>query len=92
MKNTSKIVVIATIVALSLMLICSPAMAKAKYTLKFNHVLSPKDPFHAGFKKWAKAVKDRTKGEPRGPVRSQGASERLSGRTRSIPSPWPPGT
>jgi tripartite ATP-independent transporter DctP family solute receptor len=63
MKNTRKIIVLATVVALSLLLVYPPAMAKAKYTLKFNHVLSPKDPFHAGFKKWAKAVEERTKGE-----------------------------
>lgn len=54
---------LATVVALSLLLVYSPAMAKAKYTLKFNHVLSPKDPFHAGFLKWAKAVEERTKGD-----------------------------
>jgi tripartite ATP-independent transporter DctP family solute receptor len=63
MRNTSKIIVLATVLALSLLLVYSPAIAKAKYTLKFNHVLSPKDPFHAGFKKWAKAVEERTKGE-----------------------------
>ena len=34
-----------------------------KYTLKFNHVLGPKEPYHDGFMKWAKAVEERTKGE-----------------------------
>jgi TRAP-type C4-dicarboxylate transport system substrate-binding protein len=63
MRNISKIFVLATVVALSLMLVHSPAIAKATYTLKFNHVLSPKDPFRAGFKKWAKAVEERTKGD-----------------------------
>jgi tripartite ATP-independent transporter DctP family solute receptor len=36
--------------------------AAAKYVLKFNHVLAPTDPFHAGFTKWAKAVNERTNG------------------------------
>ena len=32
------------------------------YSLKFNHVLGPKEPFHDGFMKWAKRVQDRTNG------------------------------
>ncbi|MBM4278179.1 MAG: C4-dicarboxylate ABC transporter, partial [Deltaproteobacteria bacterium] len=40
----------------------TPAFGQAKYTLKFNHVLSPREPYHAGFQKWAKAVEERTKG------------------------------
>lgn len=41
----------------------SAAAAQAKtYTLKFNHVLGPKEPFHDGFTNWAKAVDARTKG------------------------------
>lgn len=40
-----------------------PALAQAKtYTLKFNHVLGPKEPYHDGFLKWAKRVEERTKG------------------------------
>jgi len=61
--NTRKLITLATVLALSLLLAYSPAMAKATYTLKFNHVLSPKDPFHAGFLKWAEAVEKRTKGD-----------------------------
>jgi tripartite ATP-independent transporter DctP family solute receptor len=38
------------------------AQAQQTYTLKFNHVLGPKEPYHEGFQKWAKAVADRTKG------------------------------
>ena len=39
------------------------ALAQApKYTLKFNHVLGPKEPYHAGFQNWAKRVEERTKG------------------------------
>ncbi len=40
----------------------TPALGQPKYTLKFNHVLSPREPYHAGFLKWAKAVEERTKG------------------------------
>jgi tripartite ATP-independent transporter DctP family solute receptor len=34
-----------------------------KHTLKFNHVLGPKEPYHDGFLKWAKSVEERTKGD-----------------------------
>src|SRR4030042_4811548 len=40
----------------------TPAFGQPKYVLKFNHVLGPKEPYHAGFQKWAKAVEERTKG------------------------------
>lgn len=41
----------------------SPALSQAKiFTLKFNHVLGPKEPYHDGFLKWAKRVEERTKG------------------------------
>lgn len=62
MKNTQKMVVIITIAVLALAFTGPAAQAAAKYVLKFNHVLSPKDPFHAGFQKWAKNVKAKTKG------------------------------
>lgn len=40
-----------------------PAFAQARtYTLKFNHVLGPKEPYHDGFLKWAKRVEERTRG------------------------------
>lgn len=44
--------------------ISTPAQAQAQktYTLKFNHVLSPQEPFHQGFTEWAKRVEERTKG------------------------------
>src|SRR5688572_29739778 len=38
------------------------ASAQAKHSLKFNHVLGPKEPYHEGFLAWAKAVEARTKG------------------------------
>lgn len=47
---------------ISLTLLGTSAIAQPKYVLKFNHVLSPKEPYHAGFQKWAKAVEERTKG------------------------------
>jgi TRAP-type transport system periplasmic protein len=38
------------------------AHAQAKHTLRFNHVLGPKEPYHDGFVQWAKAVESRTNG------------------------------
>lgn len=38
------------------------AAAQQKFELKFNHVLGPKEPYHAGFQKWAKRVAERTNG------------------------------
>ncbi|MCX8003392.1 MAG: C4-dicarboxylate TRAP transporter substrate-binding protein [Burkholderiaceae bacterium] len=32
------------------------------YTLRFNHVLGPKEPYHEGFLTWAKRVEERTQG------------------------------
>ena len=40
----------------------SIALAQTTHTLKFNHVLGPKEPYHDGFLKWAKRVEERTKG------------------------------
>ena len=48
--------------ALALALAASLAHAQAKHSLKFNHVLGPKEPYHQGFLDWAKAVEARTKG------------------------------
>jgi TRAP-type C4-dicarboxylate transport system substrate-binding protein len=39
-----------------------PAFAQETYTLRFNHVLGPNEPFHQGFLKWAAAVDERTNG------------------------------
>lgn len=39
------------------------AAAPAKqYVLKFGHVLTPQDPYHLAFQKWAKAVAEKTNG------------------------------
>jgi TRAP-type transport system periplasmic protein len=43
-------------------LACAAAQAQPKHSLKFNHVLGPKEPYHEGFVNWAKAVEARTKG------------------------------
>ena len=40
----------------------TPAAEQKQYILKFNHVLSESEPFHAGFLAWAEAVKERTNG------------------------------
>jgi tripartite ATP-independent transporter DctP family solute receptor len=49
---------IAVAVALGL----AAGLAHAQHSLKFNHVLGPKEPYHDGFVAWAKAVEARTKG------------------------------
>ena len=38
------------------------ANAQETFTLRFNHVLGPSEPFHEGFMNWAKRVEERTKG------------------------------
>ena len=38
------------------------AQAQETYTLRFNHVLGPGEPFHQGFLKWAERVSQRTDG------------------------------
>ncbi|HYD57746.1 MAG TPA: C4-dicarboxylate TRAP transporter substrate-binding protein [Burkholderiales bacterium] len=50
------------VAAVLLALACTGAQAQAKHSLKFNHVLGPKEPYHEGFLAWAKAVEARTKG------------------------------
>jgi TRAP-type transport system periplasmic protein len=48
--------------AVALAAACACAQAQQTHTLKFNHVLGPKEPYHQGFLDWAKAVEARTKG------------------------------
>lgn len=38
------------------------AAGQRQYVLKFNHVLTPQDPYHGAFLKWAEAVSARTDG------------------------------
>jgi TRAP-type transport system periplasmic protein len=61
MKNVNTLLPICA--ALSLAVLASgTAGAQAQNTLKFNHVLGPKEPYHDGFLKWAKRVEERTNG------------------------------
>ncbi|MDX9861732.1 MAG: C4-dicarboxylate TRAP transporter substrate-binding protein [Rhodospirillales bacterium] len=63
MKGIKRVLLAATAGVLSLGIACAATQAQDKtYVLKFNHVLGPKEPYHAGFTKWAKAVEERTKG------------------------------
>ena len=40
----------------------TPALTQETHTLRFNHVLGPGEPYHAGFLKWAERVRERTNG------------------------------
>jgi TRAP-type C4-dicarboxylate transport system substrate-binding protein len=40
----------------------SAAGAQEKFTLRFNHVLGPSEPYHQGFLNWAERVAERTNG------------------------------
>ncbi|WP_366554334.1 C4-dicarboxylate TRAP transporter substrate-binding protein [Aquibaculum sediminis] len=43
--------------------LAAPGTATAQeYSLRFNHVLGPGEPFHEGFQKWAEWVEERTDG------------------------------
>ena len=42
--------------------IAGAAQAQETYTLRFNHVLGPGEPYHQGFLDWAERVKERTDG------------------------------
>ncbi|HYH37621.1 MAG TPA: C4-dicarboxylate TRAP transporter substrate-binding protein [Azospirillum sp.] len=44
------------------LLAAAGAQAQEKFTLRFNHVLGPSEPFHEGFQNWAKRVEARTNG------------------------------
>jgi TRAP-type transport system periplasmic protein len=58
-----RMILLATLAALGITMLSSADAQTPKYTLKFNHVLGPKEPYHDGFMKWAKRVEERTKGE-----------------------------
>ena len=49
-------------VFLMVAVVLAPAQTPKKYVLKFNHVLTTQDPYHAAFLKWAEAVSARTNG------------------------------
>jgi tripartite ATP-independent transporter DctP family solute receptor len=61
MKAAARAIVVVGILTLALTVTGSVAQA-GTHVLKFNHVLGPKEPYHAGFTAWAKAVEERTKG------------------------------
>jgi TRAP-type C4-dicarboxylate transport system substrate-binding protein len=48
--------------AASLAATMSAAAAQEKFTLRFNHVLGPSEPYHQGFLNWAERVAERTNG------------------------------
>lgn len=48
--------------AASLAALGAASAAAQEFTLRFNHVLAPSEPFHEGFMNWAKRVEERTKG------------------------------
>jgi TRAP-type transport system periplasmic protein len=50
------------VAVLALALAAGLAQAQPKHSLKFNHVLGPKEPYHEGFLAWAKTVEARTGG------------------------------
>jgi tripartite ATP-independent transporter DctP family solute receptor len=62
LKHFSMMVAVSMVLLLAIAFYQTPAFGQPKYVLKFNHVLGPKEPYHAGFQKWAKAVEQRTKG------------------------------
>jgi tripartite ATP-independent transporter DctP family solute receptor len=61
---TARSVALRALLAAALIAACAGVHAQAPktFTLKFNHVLGPKEPYHDGFLEWAKAVEARTKG------------------------------
>jgi tripartite ATP-independent transporter DctP family solute receptor len=61
MRTARRILLLLAVMLVSSALVCAMAQA-GQYVLKFNHVLGPKEPYHDGFTKWAKAVEEKTKG------------------------------
>jgi len=62
LKHLSVMVAVFMVLLLAITFYGTPVFGQPKYTLKFNHVLGPKEPYHAGFQNWAKAVEERTRG------------------------------
>lgn len=55
--------IITLIVIVGMLVVPLSTAAAADYVLRFNHVLGPTHPYHAGFLKWAESVKARTNGK-----------------------------
>jgi tripartite ATP-independent transporter DctP family solute receptor len=64
MKATRAMRPVCAAVGLAAALVCAGAHAQAPktFSIKFNHVLGPKEPYHQGFTNWAKRVEERTRG------------------------------
>jgi tripartite ATP-independent transporter DctP family solute receptor len=60
--TTFKHIAVPICAALGLALSASSALAQKTFTLRFNHVLAPSEPYHQGFLNWAKRVEERTNG------------------------------
>jgi TRAP-type C4-dicarboxylate transport system substrate-binding protein len=52
----------ALVFGLALAAATHPAAAQERFTLRFNHVLAPTEPYHEGFQNWARRVQERTNG------------------------------
>lgn len=59
---TIKRIAVPICAAFSLGLFPSSALAQKTFTLRFNHVLAPSEPYHQGFLSWAKRAEERTNG------------------------------
>src|SRR4030065_1065857 len=62
LKHFSMMVAVFMVLFFAIACYGAPAFGQPKYTLKFNHVLGQKEPYHQGFTNWAKAVEEKTKG------------------------------
>ncbi|NLW56639.1 MAG: TRAP transporter substrate-binding protein DctP [Firmicutes bacterium] len=57
-RKVVSLVLLTVLVALAL----ASVQSAPRYVLRFNHVLAPTHPYHAGFEKWAQRVYERTNG------------------------------
>src|SRR4030043_757775 len=62
LKHLSVMVAVFMVFLLAITFYGTSVFGQPKYTLKFNHVLGQKEPYHQGFTNWAKAVEEKTKG------------------------------
>jgi TRAP-type C4-dicarboxylate transport system substrate-binding protein len=53
---------LAATAAIAVAVAAAPAAAQERFTLRFNHVLGPTEPYHQGFQTWAQRVRERTNG------------------------------
>src|SRR4030043_1560449 len=62
LKHLSVMVAVFMVFLLAITFYGTSVFGQPKYTLKFNHVLGQKEPYHQGFTNWAKNVEEKTKG------------------------------